>query len=51
MSEEFARRLIEQLNTKINSFELQGTSARLALIIYRDSIKQVMLDMGHALNE
>lgn len=49
MSAEFAKRLIKELTDRIESTELQGTDVALILRILRNSIQQIMLDMGHTL--
>lgn len=55
MSEEFARRLIEELTRRIQSMPRLNAAGRInqtrdALVAYRNSIKKVMKDMGYKLD-
>lgn len=48
MSTEFAKLLIEELNTRMTTLDRVEDAATIAaLIIYRESIKSVMSMMGH----
>ena len=49
MSEIFATILVRNLNRRIESTELANTDIRLALIAYRNSIQETMLEMGYVI--